>query len=68
MIDRIFLAALTFCFLIGGTLAIGSAFFGIEARRAASASEIVKAPAPAGDRVVVVGKRIVPVAKSARAS
>ena len=32
MIDRIFSAALTFCLLIAGTLAIGSALFGQDIR------------------------------------
>ena len=35
MIDRIFSAALTFCLLIGGTLAIGSAFVGLDRPAAA---------------------------------
>ena len=30
MIDRIFPAVLTFCVLVGGTLAIGSALFGAD--------------------------------------
>lgn len=68
MIDRIFLAALTFCFLIGGTLAIGSAFFGLDARSGASPTEVAKRQAPALDRVLVVGKRIAPAGKVARAS
>jgi len=32
MIDRIFSAALTFCLLVAGTLAIGSALFGQDTR------------------------------------
>jgi len=32
MIDRIFSAALTFCLLTAGTLAIGSALFGLDSR------------------------------------
>ena len=32
MIDRLFLATLTFCLLIAGTLAIATAMFGPEAR------------------------------------
>ena len=32
MIDRIFSAALTFCLLVAGTLAIGSALFGLDSR------------------------------------
>jgi hypothetical protein len=52
MIDRIFFAALTFCLLIAGTLAIGAAMFG-EARVASAEARVVQL-----ERVVVVGKRM----------
>lgn len=53
MIDRLFLATLTFTLLIGGTLTFGSAVF----------ADPVPAPAKAAvrivqlDRVIVTGKR-----------
>lgn len=56
MIDRFFLATLTFCVLIVGTVAIGSALFGLEhhtAQRTASVPvRIVQL-----ERVVVTAKR-----------
>ena len=61
MIDRIFGAALTFSLLLGGTLAIGSAMFGMDPRSAATraaAAHPVKAVQL--ERVVVVGKRLAP--------
>ena len=60
MIDRIFSAALTFCLLAGGTLAIGSAMLGLDrhaiAPRAAPAAARVVQLEP----VVIVGKRVAP--------
>ena len=56
MIDRICLAALTFCFLAFGTLAIGSAFFETGTNKATP--QTAAAPIHTLDRVVVVGKRI----------
>jgi hypothetical protein len=53
MIDRIFAAALTFCVLAGGTVAIASAMF--ETRQPAAgvaAAKVVQLPA-----VEVVGRR-----------
>jgi hypothetical protein len=52
MIDRLFSAALTFCLLAAGTLAIGSAWF--EGSRSA-APQVVQLPA-----VEVSGKRVDP--------
>ena len=63
MIDRIFSAALTFCLLAGGTLAIGSAWF--EGRPGASMVQkrVVQLPAVEMHivqlpRVAVIGKRL----------
>jgi len=50
MIDRIFSAALTFCLLTAGTLAIGSALFGLDSR--ARPLPIVQLPT-----VTVTGQR-----------
>jgi len=50
MIDRIFSAALTFCLLIAGTLAIGSALFGHDIR--AGRTPVVELPT-----VTVIGQR-----------
>lgn len=61
MIDRIFFAALTFCLLIAGTLAIGSAMFG-EDRTASAQPRVVQL-----ERVVIVGKRIAPASAVAEA-
>lgn len=56
MIDRIFAAALTFCVLVGGTLAIASAMF--ESRQAvADAVPMTVVHLP---MVEVVGKRLEP--------
>jgi len=53
MIDRIFSAALTFCLLIAGTLAVGSALFGQDARSARASMPVVEMPT-----VTVIGQRI----------
>ncbi len=50
MIDRIFPAALTFCLLIAGTLAIGSALFGQDIRP--GRTPVVELPT-----VTVIGQR-----------
>jgi len=50
MIDRIFSAALTFCLLIAGTLAIGSALFGQDIRT--FRTPVVELPT-----VTVIGQR-----------
>ena len=50
MIDRLFTAALTFCLLAGGTLAIGSALF---EGRGPAAPQVVQLPA-----VEITGKRL----------
>ena len=52
MIDRIFSAALTFCLLVAGTLAIGSALFGLDARSVRAATPVVTLPT-----VTVTGHR-----------
>ena len=52
MIDRIFSAALTFCLLVAGTLAIGSALFGQDTRTARAAAPVVELPT-----VTVTGQR-----------
>jgi len=53
MIDRIFAAALTFCVLAGGTLAIASAMFEDNSRLAApTAAQVVHLPP-----VEVIGQR-----------
>ena len=52
MIDRIFSAALTFCLLVAGTLAIGSALFGQDARNARNPMPVVELPT-----VKVIGQR-----------
>jgi hypothetical protein len=52
MIDRIFSAALTFCLLAAGTLAIGSALFGPDVRVAHARTPVVEMP-----MVTVKGQR-----------
>ena len=78
MIDRLFFAALTFCLLAGGTLAVGSALFeGGQPRQAAASVPVVHLPAVhvSGVRVVqvvrlpaveIIGKRIAPATAVAR--
>ena len=63
MIDRIFSAALTFCLLIGGTLAIGSAFVGLDRPAATNPHVRVVQLEP----VVVKAKRLAPPATVALA-
>jgi hypothetical protein len=57
MIDRYFTAALTFALLVGGTLAIGSAWFGMDRpgapKAAARAHAVVQLPT-----VVVTARRM----------
>jgi hypothetical protein len=57
MIDRYFTAALTFALLVGGTLAIGSALFGMDRpgapKAAAQAHAVVQLPT-----VVIIGRRL----------
>jgi hypothetical protein len=52
MIDRIFSAALTFCLLMAGTLAIGSALFGQDTRTARAPMPVIELPT-----VTVIGQR-----------
>jgi hypothetical protein len=68
MIDHLFSAVLTFSLLAGGTLAVGSAMFGLDrpavARQAATAHvKVVQL-----ERVVIVGKRLAPTTPLASAS
>ena len=67
MIDRIFSAALTFCLLIGGTLAIGAAMFGLGHRSTAANAATAPTRVVQLERVVIVGKRRVPATEVARA-
>lgn len=52
MIDRLFLATLTFCLLIAGALAIGSELVGTHREPAAQIVQF--------ETVVVTGKRLAP--------
>jgi len=52
MIDRFFSAALTFCLLMAGTLAIGSALFGQDTRTARARMPVIEMPT-----VTVTGQR-----------
>ena len=64
MFDRIFSAALTFCVLAGGTLAIGSAMLGLDrsdARHAQTRPRVVQL-----QRVEVIGKRTDPATSVAK--
>lgn len=58
MFDRIFSAALAFCVLAGGTLAVGTAML----EQPGAGQQIVQLP-----RVEITGKRNVPAAKLAQA-
>ena len=60
MIDRLFTATLTFCLLIGGTLAIGSAMLGLDQPVAAPQAAAASTPVVQLERVVIVGKRLSP--------
>ena len=60
MIDRFFSAALTFCVLIAGTLAIGSAMLGMDQRVAAPTAASAPVRVVQLERVVIVGKRLTP--------
>lgn len=66
MIDRIFSAALTFCLLIGGTLAIGAAMFGLDHRSTAANAATAPTRVLQLERVVIVGKRLVPATEVAQ--
>lgn len=58
MIDRLFLATLTFCVLIGGTIAIGSAMLGLDHRAAAPKAASAPVRTVQLERVVITAKRI----------
>ncbi len=66
MIDRLFTATLTFCLLIGGTLAIGSAMLGTDQRAPAPKAAAVPGRVVPLERVVIVGRRSAPVDAVAR--
>jgi hypothetical protein len=66
MIDRLFTATLTFCLLIGGTLAIGSAMLGTDQRVAAPKAASAPVRTVQLERVVIVGKRLAPTADVAQ--
>ena len=66
MIDRLFTATLTFCLLIGGTLAIGSAMLGMDQRVAPPRAAAAPVRVVQLERVVIVGKRIAPAADVAQ--
>jgi hypothetical protein len=65
MIDRIFSAVLTFSLLIGGTLAIGAALFGVDQRSAAAHAASAPVRVVQLERVVVTAKRLAPPVKVA---
>ncbi len=65
MIDRIFSAALTFCLLIGGTLAIGSALFGLDRTSVASTSAKPQVRVVQLEPVLITAKRLAPAAQFA---
>jgi len=52
MIDRLFLATLTFCLLVAGSLAIGSAMLGLDTHHTRSVHVVQLEP------VVVTAKRL----------
>jgi hypothetical protein len=58
MIDRFFSPALTFCLLVGGTLAIGSALFGMDRPAAPQAAVLAQAKVVQLPPVVIVGRRV----------
>lgn len=66
MIDRLFTATLTFCLLIGGTLAIGSAMLGLDQPGVATKPAAPTVRSVQLERVVVIGKRLVPAAEMAQ--
>ena len=72
MIDRLFTAALTFCLLAAGTLAIGSAWFEpASTARSAAPLPVLQLPAVQVHvvqlpRIEMVGKRLEPVTELAR--
>lgn len=64
MIDRTLSAALTFCLLAAGALAIDSAVSGMDHHMAAAVAAPIRIVQL--DRVVVVGKRLAPSTKVAQ--
>lgn len=60
MIDRLFLATLTFCVLIAGTLAIGSAMLGLDHRATAPKATQAAVRIVQLEHVVVTAKRLAP--------
>lgn len=57
MIDRLFSAALTFCLLVAGTLAIGSALFGVDSRSQQAAAQTAQAEVVQMPTITVTGQR-----------
>ena len=60
MIDRIFFAALTFCLLIAGTLAIGAAMLGVDQRSVAARGVPATIRVVQLEPVVITAKRLAP--------
>lgn len=65
MIDRICSAALTFCLLIGGTLAIGSALLGLDRTSVSPTSARAQVRVVQLEPVLVTAKRLAPAARLA---
>jgi hypothetical protein len=65
MIDRIFSAALTFCLLIGGTLAIGSALLGLDRPALTSTASKAQVRVVQLEPVLITAKRLAPATKLA---
>jgi len=66
MLDRLFTATLTFCLLIGCTLAIASAMLGTDQHVSVPRAASEPAPTVQLERVVIVGKRLASATELAR--
>ena len=60
MIDRIFFAALSFCLMVTGALAIGASMAGVDQPGAAARAAVVPVRIVQLERVVVTAKRLAP--------